>query len=89
MQRRRNALEHFLPEFHFGPDAQPSAGTAPIEPSEIDLDPLDGRAHAPHVIELTDSGTSSQVQPWPMVAAAMVAIGVSLLAVAALARFGP
>ena len=88
-QQAKPALEQFLPERLFAPDAQHTAGATPIDWAEIQLEPIVPQRPAPESpARPLVVPPSTQVQPWPMVAAAMVAIGVSLLAFAAFARFG-
>ena len=83
--RAKSALEQFLPELMFTANTQQAA----IDPSEVQLEPIvPRRAAAPSPAHPPVMPPSSQVQPWPMIAAAMVAIGVSLLAFAAFAKFG-
>lgn len=53
-----------------------------VSPDDVQLDPIDAIAHS------APPANSSSVQMWPMLAAALVAIGVSMLAMAAFARFG-
>jgi hypothetical protein len=82
--RAQCALSQFLPELMFDANTQHAA----IDPSEVQLEPIvpqRAAAPSPHPPVMP---TSSQVQPWPMLAAAMVAIGVSLLAFAAFVKFG-
>jgi hypothetical protein len=87
--QRARALDQFLPERMFAADAQHTAGATPIDPSEVHLEPIvPRRASVQSIARPPVVPPSSQVQPWPMLAAAMVAIGVSLLAFAAFARFG-
>ena len=82
--RAQSALDQFLPELMFGANTQHAA----IDPSEVQLEPIVPRRTAPSPTHPPVMPPSSQVQPWPMIAAAMVAIGVSLLAFAAFAKFG-
>ena len=83
--RAQSALDQFLPELMFGANTQHAA----IDPSEVQLEPIvPRRAAAPSPARPPVMPPSSQVQPWPMFAAAMVAIGVCLLAFAAFSRFG-
>ena len=87
-QKGGSALDQFLPERMFAIHTQNTGATA-IDPAEVHLEPLGSRDSAteptapPRVMP-----ASAQVQAWPMVAAAMVAIGVSLLAFVAFAKFG-
>ena len=87
--QRGSALDQFLPERIFAPDAKNAAGATPIDSSEIHLEPIVPRGAAPESPARSQvMPPSSQVQAWPMLAAAMVAIGISLLAFAAFAKFG-
>ena len=89
LQQEGSALDQFLPEQMFVVDARNTAGATPIDPADIHLEPIvEQRAAAQSPAPPSELLPPSQVQPWPMVAAAMVAIGVSLLAFAAFARFG-
>ena len=88
-QKGGSALDQFLPERMFAVHAKDTAGATPIDPAEVHIEPIEslGAAAEPPVLpRVTPPGSHEQV--WPMVAAAMVAIGVSLLAFAAFARFG-
>jgi hypothetical protein len=83
-----NALDEFLPESVFTQEAPTIRGVLRggielyVAPAEIQLDAMD-------VIAPSAAPTnSSAVQAWPMLAAALVAIGVSMIAMAAFARFG-
>ena len=88
-QKGGSALDQFLPERMFEIHAQNAGGATPIDPAEIHLEPItpQGVAAQPPTLPRV-MPPSSQVQAWPMVAAAMVAIGVSLLAFAVFAKFG-
>jgi hypothetical protein len=68
----KSALDEFLAEPVFVRDGDPGQPGVRIDPSEVHL-------------ELTTD--PSRVQMWPMVAAALVAFGVSLLTFAALAKY--
>ena len=88
-QKRGSALDQFLPERMFEVHTQKTAGATPIDPAEVYLEPIAPRnAAAESPVLPRVMPPSSQVQAWPMVAAAMVAIGVSLLAFAMFAKFG-
>ena len=79
----KSALDEFLPELNEQRDHRESR----IDPGDIQLDPIDFRpegAMASRQPAATDAGA----QLWPMLAAALVGIGVSILAFAAYARFG-
>ena len=77
----KSALDEFLPEadlrLHNG-----NNGNVHLDPRDVDLEPV---VAPPSVATQTDP---SRVQWWPMFAAALVGIGVSLLAFGAWARFG-
>ena len=73
---RKNALEEFLPESIF----KHGEADLYVSPEEVRLDPIDALAQS--------EASANSVQIWPMLAAALVAIGVSMLAMAAFARFG-
>ena len=80
----KSALDQFLPERLFAPDARQTGGATPIDPAEVQLEAIEVHRGPLPAAETP----SSQVQAWPMFAAALVAIGVSLLAFAAFERFG-
>lgn len=79
----KNALDEFLPESVFTPEVPRIRGERRgeielyVAPDEVELDPIDSIAPS-----------AASVQMWPMLAAALVAIGVSMLAMAAFERFG-
>jgi hypothetical protein len=80
----KTALNEFLPEAAFTADIS-EPGSKPhlhVAPDELVLEPIEAGAR-PAV-----QPNSSTVEMWPMVAAALVAIGVSMLAMAAIAKFG-
>lgn len=84
-----SALDQFLPERMFAVHAKKTASATSIDPAEIHLEPIAHRsAAAASPVLPRVAPPSSDVQAWPMVAAAMVAIGVSLLAFAMFAKFG-
>ncbi len=84
--RRRvtSALDEFLPEL----DVDGAAPRAHIDPREIHLEPIGFHAQpleqplSPIVVE-----SSKGAQLWPMLAAALVGIGATILAFAGFARF--
>jgi hypothetical protein len=80
-RRGKSALDEFLPEadlrLHSG-----NNGSVHLDPREVHLEPV---VAPPSVGTVADP---SRVQWWPMFAAALVGIGVSLLAFGAWARFG-
>jgi len=89
----RSALDEFLPEL----DGCHENAHARVDPRNIQLDSV--LAPAPVVavefpptsqetLRLPVTANESRVQWWPMFAAALIGIGVSLLALGALARFG-
>ena len=78
----KSALDEFLPELNEQRDHRESR----MDPGDIQLDPIEFRpegAMASRQPAATDTGA----QLWPMLAAALVGIGVSILAFAAYARF--
>jgi hypothetical protein len=78
----KSALDEFLPELN----AQRDNREYRIDPADIHLEPIAfqrERAMTSHPPTTTDPGA----QLWPMLAAALVGIGVSILAFAAYARF--
>jgi hypothetical protein len=80
----KTALNEFLPEAAFTADVS-EPGSKPhlhIPPDELVLDPIDAGATS------AVQPNSARVEMWPMLAAALVAIGVSMLAMAAVAKFG-
>ena len=81
----KSALDEFLPERALAPDVRKGRnengpGAEQIAADEIRLDPVED---FPPSVALK----ASPVQLWPMLAAALVAIGVALLALAAFAKF--
>ena len=65
-------------------DARRSGGATHIDAADVTIEPIEMHKE----IAPATATPSTQVQPWPMLAAALVAIGFSLLAFAAFARFG-
>ena len=89
----RSALDQFLPEL----DVCHENAQVFLDPRDIQLDSVIAPPPAAAVEFPTTSreafrrpvtANNSRVQWWPMFAAALIAIGVSLLAFGALARFG-
>jgi hypothetical protein len=84
----KNALDEFLPESVFTaalPNIRgPLRGAIElyVAAEDVQLDSIEA------VAQSATPASSSSVQLWPMLAAALVAIGVSMLALAAFARFG-
>jgi hypothetical protein len=79
----KSALDEFLPERALAPEPGSGGGHRGAEPlaaNEVQLDPIDS---FPAPIALKPS----PVHLWPMLAAALVALGASLLALAVFARF--
>lgn len=76
--RQGNALDQFLPERIFVRHGESGNPDLRIDPSEVHLEPIVSRPSA---------SDPSKVQLWPMIAAALVAFGISLLTFAALARY--
>jgi hypothetical protein len=84
----KSALDEFLPESALASEISRFRGEPRgaidlfVSAQDIQLDPIE-------VVARRAPGTnSSSVQLWPMLAAAFVALGVSMLALAAFARFG-
>ena len=83
-----SALDEFLPESALASEISRFRGEPRgaidlfVSAEDIHLDPIEVVARG------TPRANSSSVQLWPMLAAAFVAIGVSMLALAAFARFG-
>ena len=72
----KSALDEFLPEA----DLRLNNSSVHLDPRDIELEP---------VVAPTSVATQrDRVQWWPMFAAALIGIGVSLLAFGAWARFG-
>jgi hypothetical protein len=83
-RHEKSALDQFLPERMFAADARRSGGATHIDAADVTIEPIEMHKE----IAPATATPSTQVQPWPMLAAALVAIGFSLLAFAAFARFG-
>ena len=81
----KSALDEFLPERALGFDDNRGFH---LDPQEVELDALDDAAESLESLRITASPDKSRVEWWPMFAAALVGIGVSLLAFGAWARFG-
>ena len=77
----KSALDEFLPESDLRLN-NGNNGSVHIDPRDVHLEPV--VAPAP----VTTAADPSPVQWWPMFAAALVGIGVSLLAFGAFVRFG-
>ena len=88
----RSALDEFLPEL----DVRLENGHVHVDPRDVQIDsvvasPPVVAVEFPTTLEalrVTVAADKSRVQWWPMFAAALVGIGVSLLAFGAFARFG-
>ena len=84
----KNALDEFLPESALTSEVSRFRGELRgqidlfVSADDVQLDPIED------VGRRQPRANSSSVQMWPMLAAALVAIGVSMLALAAFARFG-
>ena len=76
----RSALEEFLPEL----DLQHSAQNIHVDPREIHLEPVGPISES---VLASHAEDNAQAQLWPMLAAALVGIGVTLLGFAAYSRF--
>ena len=86
MRSGKSALDEFLPERVFTPDVRRDSRTDERRPdhlpaTEILLDPIEQVARTVVVTK------QSPVQLWPMLAAAFVALGVSLLVLALFAKY--
>ena len=79
----KSALDEFLPERALGFD-HPEVH---LDPRDVELDALDFPAESSEPLRITAASDQSRVEWWPMFAAALVGIGVSLLAFGAWARF--
>ena len=89
----KSALDQFLPERIFAPNAQRNGGATRIDAGEVQIEPIEmfkqpapATATPSNVTPSTVTQTT-RVQLWPMLAAALVAFGVALLAFAAFAKF--
>ena len=80
----KNALEEFFPERALGFDHE----EVQLDPQEIELDALDIPGESAEPLRLTPALDTAPVEWWPMFAAALIGIGVSLLAFGAWTRFG-
>ncbi len=84
----KSALDEFLPESALASEISRFRGEPRgaidlfVSAEDVQLEPIEVLARRP------PRANSSSVQLWPMLAAALVAIGVSMLALAAFARFG-
>jgi hypothetical protein len=80
----RSALDEFLPEL----DVRRESHRTHVDPGELHLDPvsfLPQQAEAP--LEPIVMESPARAQLWPMLAAAFVGVGVTILALVAFARF--
>ena len=75
----KSALDEFLPEADLRLN---NTSSFHLDPREVQLEPLTAPPTVPTAAD------RSRVQWWPMFAAALIGIGVSLLAFGAIARFG-
>jgi hypothetical protein len=84
----KSALDEFLPEAVFTAGVrqgvnEPSTNLDVfLPPGGVQLDPIEAVAPA------VETASANTVEMWPMLAAALVAIGVSMLALAVIAKFG-
>ena len=76
----KSALDEFLPELH----VQRNHREGYLDPQDVQFEP---EADRETIVRETIVVDQSRVQWWPMFAAALVGIGVSLLAFGAWARF--
>jgi hypothetical protein len=77
----KSALDQFLSESVFTPHTRDEIDQY-VAPADVELDSIDTIAQS------ATPASSSSVQMWPMLAAALVAIGVAMLALAVFARIG-
>jgi hypothetical protein len=77
----KSALDEFLPELIFAPDAT-NTQAHHLPATEILLDPIDRVAGSA-------AAGSSAVQIWPMLAAGFVALGVSMMVLALFLKYSP
>ena len=77
----KSALDEFLPELNAQRDNRESR----IDPGDIHLDPIEFRSE--RATASRQPATTDGAQLWPMLAAALVGIGVSILAFAAFVKF--
>jgi hypothetical protein len=77
----KSALDEFLPEVDLRLN-NGNNGNVHLDPRDVQLEPVVARA------PVATAADQSHVQWWPMFAAALVGIGVSLLAFGAWVRFG-
>ena len=78
----RSALDEFLPEV----DLRHAGRNIHVDPREIHLEPL-GAGLQPVEAPLAPIMVESSAQFWPMLAAALVGIGATILGLAAFSRF--
>ena len=81
----KSALDEFLPERSLGFDVNREFH---IDPQDVDLEPLQFSAESSEPLRIAAAQEQSRVEWWPMFAAALIGLGVSLLAFGAWARFG-
>ena len=79
----KSALEEFLPEL----DLQPNVQNNHVDPREIHLEPVGPVSESVVGTGQGAADNSGQVQLWPMLAAALVGIGVMLLGFGVYSRF--
>ncbi len=88
----RNALDEFLPEIAVERD-QTRRRHPHVDGGDIDLDTVEPSGDTievfaqPELRTVPTVDSSANVQFWPMIAAACVVLGISLLALALFARF--
>ena len=78
----KSALDEFLPEHLLGRQGPGVETHLRVDPRDVQLDPIERLARTPLV------RSSRQAQLWPMLAAALVALGVSVIALAVFASYG-
>ena len=84
----KSPLDEFLPETLFAPDVRPEprdggSNANVLSPNEVQLDPIE------QLRQSLVATKPSTVQLWPMLAAGLVALGATLLAVALFSKYSP
>ena len=85
----RSALDDFLPEIAVQTASRPEGRDTHLDLSEVRLEPVTAidEFAQPETQPMSTTNQSTKVQFWPMLAAACVVLGISLLALALFARF--